>query len=64
MLLSGTASGVVGAGVVARAAGAHAVLTLDMGGTSADAAILIDGQPSFSTGLAIGEFPLATPLWR
>ena len=60
MLLSGTASGVVGAGVVARAAGAHAVLTLDMGGTSADAAILIDGQPSFSTGLSVGEFPLAT----
>jgi N-methylhydantoinase A len=60
MLLSGTASGVVGAGVVARAAGARHVLTLDMGGTSADAAILEDGQPSFSTGLAVGEFPLAT----
>jgi N-methylhydantoinase A len=60
MLLSGTASGVVGAGVVARAAGVRAVLTLDMGGTSADAAILEDGAPSFSTGLTIGEFPLAT----
>ena len=59
MLLSGTASGVVGAGVVARAAGARAVLTLDMGGTSADVALLEDGQPSFSTGQAIGEFPLA-----
>ncbi len=60
MLLSGTASGVVGAGVVARAAGLRAVLTLDMGGTSADAAILEDGAPSFSAGLTIGEFPLAT----
>jgi len=60
MLLSGTASGVVGAGVVARAAGARAVLTLDMGGTSADVAILEDGQPSFATGHSIGEFPLAT----
>jgi len=59
MLLSGTASGVVGAGVVARAAGAHAVLTLDMGGTSADVAIRKDGQPSFATGHAIGQFPLA-----
>lgn len=49
MLLSGTASGVVGAGVVARAAGARAVLTLDMGGTSADAAILLDGEPSYAT---------------
>jgi len=60
MLLSGTASGVVGAGVVADAAGMDAVLTLDMGGTSADAAILIAGQPSYATGLAVGEFPLAT----
>ncbi len=59
MLLSGTASGVVGAGVVAQAAGARAVLTLDMGGTSADVAILEDGLPSFATGHAIGEFPLA-----
>jgi N-methylhydantoinase A len=59
MLLSGTASGVVGAGVVARAAGARAVLTLDMGGTSADVAILEDGQPSFASGHAVGEFPLA-----
>lgn len=59
MLLSGTASGVVGAGVVARAAGAGAVLTLDMGGTSADVAILVDGEPSFATGHSIGEFPLS-----
>ncbi|MBV8912503.1 MAG: hydantoinase/oxoprolinase family protein [Acetobacteraceae bacterium] len=59
MLLSGTASGVVGAGVVARAAGLRAVLTLDMGGTSADVAILEDGQPSFASGHAVGEFPLA-----
>ncbi len=60
MLLSGTASGVVGAGVVARAAGVPAVLTLDMGGTSADVSILEDGQPSFATGHSVGEFPLAT----
>jgi N-methylhydantoinase A len=61
MLLSGTASGVVGAGVVARAAGVPAVLTLDIGGTSADVALLIDGSPAFGTGHAIGEFPLAIP---
>jgi N-methylhydantoinase A len=60
MLLSGTASGVVGAGVIARAAEVHAVLTLDVGGTSADVALLIDGAPSFGVGQTIGEFPLAT----
>ena len=60
MLLSGTASGVVGAGVIARAAEEHAVLTLDVGGTSADVALLQDGLPSFGVGQTIGEFPLAT----
>ncbi|ONG47962.1 hydantoinase [Pseudoroseomonas deserti] len=61
MLLSGTASGVVGAGVVAKAAGVPAVLTLDVGGTSADVALLIDGVPAFGSGQTIGEFPLAIP---
>ncbi|MDJ0390723.1 hydantoinase/oxoprolinase family protein [Roseomonas sp. E05] len=61
MLLSGTASGVVGAGVVAKAAGIPAVLTLDIGGTSADVALLTDGQPAFGSGQSIGEFPLAIP---
>ncbi len=60
MLLSGTASGVVGASLVAKAAGIRSVLTLDIGGTSADVALLQDGEPSFATGLSIGEFPLAT----
>ncbi|WP_294646255.1 hydantoinase/oxoprolinase family protein [uncultured Aureimonas sp.] len=60
MLLSGTASGVVGASIVAKAAGVKSVLTLDIGGTSADVALLENGEPSFSTGLSIGEFPLAT----
>lgn len=60
MLLSGTASGVVGASLVAKAAGLRSVLTLDIGGTSADVALLENGEPSFATGLSIGEFPLAT----
>ncbi|NBS00565.1 MAG: hydantoinase/oxoprolinase family protein [Rhizobiales bacterium] len=60
MLLSGTASGVVGASLVAKATGIDAVLTLDIGGTSADVALLEGGEPSFSNGLSIGEFPLAT----
>jgi N-methylhydantoinase A len=36
MLLSGTASGVVGAALVAKSAGLRSVLTLDVGGTSVD----------------------------
>ncbi|MDP3415129.1 MAG: hydantoinase/oxoprolinase family protein [Falsiroseomonas sp.] len=37
------------------------MLTLDIGGTSADVALLVDGAPSFGSGQAIGEFPLAIP---
>lgn len=61
MLLSGTASGVTGAAWLARQAGESKVLTLDIGGTSADFALIIDGQPQFGTGELIGEFPLYIP---
>ncbi|USJ27649.1 hydantoinase/oxoprolinase family protein [Ensifer adhaerens] len=61
MLLSGTASGVIGAAWLARLAGERHVLTLDIGGTSADFALIIDGQPQFGTGELIGEFPLHIP---
>lgn len=61
MLLSGTASGVIGATWFARQAGEQRVLTLDIGGTSADFALIIDGEPQFGTGEMIGEFPLYIP---
>jgi N-methylhydantoinase A len=50
MLLSGTASGVMGAAFLARQAGLENALTLDIG-----------GEPQFGTGEAIGEFPLFIP---
>jgi N-methylhydantoinase A len=46
MLLSGTASGVIGAAWLARQAGEDKVLTLDIGGTSADFALIIGGEHS------------------
>ncbi|MFI4996155.1 MAG: hydantoinase/oxoprolinase family protein [Hyphomicrobiales bacterium] len=61
MLLSGTASGVMGASFLANSAGVTNVLTLDIGGTSADLALIIDGRPQFGTGELIGEFPLFVP---
>lgn len=61
MLLSGTASGVIGAAWLARQAGENRVLTLDIGGTSADIALIIDGMPQFGTGEVIGDFPLHIP---
>ncbi len=61
MLLSGTASGVIGAAWLAEQAGVGNVLTLDIGGTSADLALIIDGQPQFGTGEVVGDFPLFLP---
>ena len=61
MLLSGTASGVIGASWLARQAGEDKVLTLDIGGTSADFALIIGGEAQFGTGELIGEFPLHIP---
>jgi N-methylhydantoinase A len=61
MLLSGTASGVIGASFLARQAGVKNALTLDIGGTSADVALVIDGEAQFGTGETVGEFPLYVP---
>src|SRR5579864_5517451 len=60
-LLSGPASGVIGAAHVARLAGVGGIVTLDMGGTSADVAIVVDGQPAYSTENQVGDFPVIMP---
>ncbi len=59
-LFSGPASGVVGAHYVAGLAGFPQVISLDIGGTSADAAI-IDGAIPYSTDGHVGEFPVIMP---
>ena len=61
MLLSGTASGVIGAADVAARVGASEVLSFDVGGTSADVAVIQDGKPAFGTGETVGEFPIYVP---
>ena len=61
MLLSGTASGVIGAADVAVRIGASDVLSFDVGGTSADVAVIQDGKPAFGTGETVGEFPIYVP---
>jgi N-methylhydantoinase A len=61
VLLSGTASGVTGACHIARLGGFGHVASLDIGGTSADVALIIDGQAQFGTGEQIGDFSLYVP---
>lgn len=61
MLLSGTASGVMGAQFLAAAAGIRNLLTLDIGGTSADVAVIIDGAAQYGSSEQIGDLPLNVP---
>ena len=55
--LSGPAAGVMGAYYVAKTAGFDKIITLDMGGTSTDVA-LIDGQPQPRPESSIDDLPL------
>lgn len=53
MFLSGPAAGVAGAAFVARHCGRPNLLTMDIGGTSCDIALIVDGEPQMvSKGLA------------
>ena len=61
MVFSGTASGVIGAAHVAKLAELKNCLSLDIGGTSADVALIVDGAPQFGTGEFIGDFQVFIP---
>jgi N-methylhydantoinase A len=61
MILSGTASGVIGASYIAQECGLKNCMSLDIGGTTADVALIIDGQPQFATGEYIGDFQIHIP---
>ena len=61
-LLSGPAAGVIGAKFIAERSGFPNIITLDMGGTSADVALVTGGKAITSTEGRIREFPLRTPM--
>ncbi len=61
LALSGPAGGVVGARLVGAAVGLSELLTLDMGGTSADASLVTGGAPLSDGGGAVAGIPLALP---
>ncbi|MCW5720992.1 MAG: hydantoinase/oxoprolinase family protein [Devosia sp.] len=61
-LLSGPASGVVAASVSARASDIDQVVTVDMGGTSADMSVIIAGEPEMTNNTHIGDFPIILPV--
>src|SRR5216117_2049443 len=61
LALSGPAGGVVGARLVGAAVGLQDLLTLDMGGTSADASLVTGGTPLGDGGGTIAGLALALP---
>jgi N-methylhydantoinase A len=61
LALSGPAGGVVGARVVGEAVGVRDLLTLDMGGTSADASLIMGGVARNEGAQSVAGIPLALP---
>ncbi len=61
MILSGTAAGVIGASHLAATSDIPRCLSLDIGGTSADIAVIIDGKPQYGVGELIGDFQIYIP---
>ncbi|MDA1238891.1 MAG: hydantoinase/oxoprolinase family protein [Proteobacteria bacterium] len=62
MALSGPAAGMNGAAYLGKMAGFENLITIDMGGTSADIALIRDGNLQMSTAARINEQPLAIPI--
>lgn len=61
LALSGPAGGVVGAAAVLRAADLGRALTIDIGGTSADVGLILDGEPLVEPGGEVAGVPIALP---
>lgn len=62
LFVSGPAGGVQGAIEVGRALGTPRLITMDMGGTSCDVAVVEDGRPFITTSYEIDfDLPLAIP---
>ncbi len=60
--LSGPAAGVVGARDVAAACGIKDIITVDIGGTSADICLIKDGAIALTQRGQVGEWPLPLPM--
>ena len=62
LLLSGIAGGGIGGAYVARAAQVGRALAFDMGGTSCDVCLVLDGEPLYSSDFEVEfGFPVSVP---
>lgn len=62
MLLSGPAAGILGSIHMARLAGYKDILTIDVGGTSTDVAIIEDYTPMYTSASMVESYPVKTPM--
>src|SRR5262249_3579807 len=62
LFLSGPAGGGIGAGFAAERSGLRDFVSLDMGGTSNDVAVVRSGAPLLASEGAIGLYPVRTPM--
>lgn len=60
-VLSGPAGGVTSTAMIARRSGYDKLLAFDMGGTSTDVSVIIDGNPIISRSTEVGYFPAKVP---
>ena len=60
-VLSGPAGGVTSSAMIARRTGHRRVLAFDMGGTSTDVSVILDGEPTISRLTEVGAFPAKVP---
>ncbi len=61
-VLSGPAGGAVAASAAAREAGVEGAVALDMGGTSCDVSLVLDGQIAVTGGREVAGRPLSLPM--
>ncbi len=60
--LSGPAAGVVGTAALGRIAGFPNIVTFDVGGTSTDVSLILDGRPAFTSSRSVAGYPVKTPM--
>lgn len=62
MLLSGPAAGILGSIHMAQLAGYKDILTIDVGGTSTDVAIIENYTPMYTSASMVESYPVKTPM--
>ena len=62
LLASGPTGGVIGSSYLAEALGHRNVITTDMGGTSFDVGLIVEGRPLIATTSVVDKYHILTPM--